>query len=166
MLDRPICTGNARSFEKTNDKEADSLSCALFKIEHVTSIFYVQECVTVNKAFDVSWEMLERQIALTIEENVDGVTDGSGRESEWGNGIGTPSNSLLEKINAALDEKIRPALAGDGGGLNVIGLDGFTLKIHYQGACGSCPSATTGTLMAIQDLLKKDVDERIQVSLA
>ncbi|HIO70018.1 MAG TPA: NifU family protein, partial [Nitrospirales bacterium] len=76
------------------------------------------------------------------------------------------STPLLEKINAVLDEKVRPALAGDGGGLNILGLDGLTLKIHYQGACGSCPSSTAGTMMAIQNVLKKEVDEGIQVVLA
>ena len=58
---------------------------------------------------------------------------------------------------------MRPALAGDGGGLEVLGLDGYTVKIRYQGACGSCPSAISGTLMAIEGLLKRDISEAIEV---
>ena len=85
------------------------------------------------------------------------------RGTESANMATADTNPLLEKINAVLDEKVRPALAGDGGGLNIIGLDGLTLKIHYQGACGSCPSSTTGTMMAIQNMLKKEVDPGIQV---
>ncbi len=50
-------------------------------------------------------------------------------------------NALLKKINQLLDQKVRPALAGDGGGLQVLGIEGFTVKIRYQGACGSCPSS-------------------------
>ncbi|MFZ1519381.1 MAG: NifU family protein, partial [Ignavibacteriaceae bacterium] len=57
----------------------------------------------------------------------------------------------------------RPALAGDGGGLEVLGLDGYTVKIRYQGACGSCPSSISGTLMAIEGLLKRDVNPAINV---
>jgi|ETNmetMinimDraft_8_1059916.scaffolds.fasta_scaffold19325_2 Fe-S cluster biogenesis protein NfuA len=166
MLDSPVCTGSARSFEKINDGIVDPLAHALFEIDHITSIFYVQEFVTVSKAPDVSWDALEQQIISTIEANLDAVIGSREKEPEHANASTTASNPLLEKINAVLDEKVRPALAGDGGGLNVLGLDGLTLKIHYQGACGSCPSATTGTMMAIENVLKKDVDERIQVTLA
>ena len=60
----------------------------------------------------------------------------------------------LDQINALLDEQIRPYLQGDGGDLYVIGLDGNTLSVHYQGACGSCPSSISGTLTGIENLLK------------
>ncbi len=65
-----------------------------------------------------------------------------------------------------LDQKVRPALAGDGGGLQVLGIEGFTVKIRYQGACGSCPSSISGTLMAIEGLLKRDVNPSINVVAA
>ena len=73
---------------------------------------------------------------------------------------------MLKKINQLLDQKVRPALAGDGGGLEVLGIDGFTVKIRYQGACGSCPSSITGTLMAIEGLLRRDVNPSINVIAA
>jgi len=166
MLESPVCTGRTRSFEKTNSETTDPLARALFTIDHVTSIFYVQEFVTVTKAPDIAWDTLERTLISTIEANVDAVSAGNEPEAEPFSPAMAESNPLLEKINAVLDEKVRPALAGDGGGLTILGLDGLTLKIHYQGACGSCPSATTGTMMAIQNVLKKEVDEGIQVILA
>jgi Fe-S cluster biogenesis protein NfuA len=73
---------------------------------------------------------------------------------------------MLAKINSLLDDRVRPALAGDGGGLQVMGLDGKTLFIRYQGACGSCPSSTSGTLMAIQNLLQAEVDEELVVTMS
>ena len=71
--------------------------------------------------------------------------------------------SLNEIENILLDQKVRPALAGDGGGLEVLGLEGYTVKIRYQGACGSCPSSISGTLTAIEGLLKRDVNPAINV---
>ena len=163
VLDGPIGTESTRSFEKIHANHTDPLARALFEIDHVTSIFYMEEFVTVNKIAEASWSTLERQIISTIEANVDSVVGGSDNGPECSDAVAASSNSLLHKINAVLEEKVRPALAGDGGGLNVIGLDGLTLKIHYQGACGSCPSSTAGTMMAIQSLLKKEVDPGIQV---
>ena len=68
------------------------------------------------------------------------------------------NQDLLDRINAVLDERIRPGLAGDGGGLQVLGLVDNTLTVRYQGACGTCPSAIAGTLMAIENMLRMDVD--------
>ena len=61
----------------------------------------------------------------------------------------------LDKINAILDEQVRPYLQGDGGDLYVMGLDGNRLMVHYQGACGSCPSSISGTLAGIENLVKQ-----------
>jgi Fe-S cluster biogenesis protein NfuA len=60
----------------------------------------------------------------------------------------------LDKINELLDEQIRSYLRGDGGDLHVLGLEGNKLTVHYQGACGSCPSSLSGTLVSIENLLK------------
>ncbi|MNY57234.1 NifU-like domain protein [compost metagenome] len=60
----------------------------------------------------------------------------------------------LARINELLDTKVRPALAMDGGGLEVLALEGNILRVHYQGACGTCPSSLSGTLMGIENLLQ------------
>jgi len=69
----------------------------------------------------------------------------------------------LLRINEILDEKVRPYLMGDGGYLEILDLTDHTLKIRYQGACGSCPSSLTGTLMAIEGMLKQEVDPDLDV---
>ena len=57
---------------------------------------------------------------------------------------------MMEAICDLLDARIRPSLQADGGDLHVVGLAGNFLSIHYQGACGSCPSSISGTLAAIE----------------
>jgi Fe-S cluster biogenesis protein NfuA len=37
------------------------------------------------------------------------------------------------------------------------------LKIRYQGACGSCPSSLSGTLMAIENMIQDEIDPQITV---
>ena len=60
----------------------------------------------------------------------------------------------LDEINELLDRQIRPYLQGDGGDLFILGLAGNRLTVHYQGACGTCPSSISGTLQGIQNLLR------------
>jgi Fe-S cluster biogenesis protein NfuA len=57
---------------------------------------------------------------------------------------------------------VRPYLQGDGGDLYVLGLEGNTLQVHYQGACGSCPSSLSGTLAGIENLVRS-IEPDIQV---
>jgi Fe-S cluster biogenesis protein NfuA len=60
----------------------------------------------------------------------------------------------LDKINEILDEQVRPYLQGDGGDLYVLAR-GQRLTVHYQGACGSCPSSLSGTLAGIESLVRQ-----------
>ena len=66
-------------------------------------------------------------------------------------------------VEAVMEKSIRPALANDGGGLEVIEVDGPIVRIRYQGACGGCPSSTGGTLRVIENHLKSQLDPEIKV---
>ena len=79
------------------------------------------------------------------------------------NSINECEPPYCSKIEEIIDENVRPALAGDGGGLEVLAYQDGVLTVHYQGACGSCPSASAGTLYAIQNLLQRMLDPKIQV---
>ena len=77
---------------------------------------------------------------------------------------------LIQKhraVERVLDEKVRPSLLRDGGNLEVVDMkeDGQTteIRIAYSGACKGCPSATVGTLSAIQDVLAAELDPAIRV---
>ena len=62
-----------------------------------------------------------------------------------------------EIIDAFMDENIRPLLAADGGNIMVEDFEDSVLRIRYQGACGSCSKAESGTLVAIQSILRKNL---------
>ena len=64
----------------------------------------------------------------------------------------------LEKIEECLNDNVRAMLAGDGGGLEVLGIrDGKTVLIRYQGACAGCGAASGGTLFYIENQLQQHV---------
>ena len=74
-------------------------------------------------------------------------------------------NENLAKIDEILSNTIRPGMQADGGDLELIEYDETTkvLTIKYQGACGSCPMSTMGTLMAIKQILVEQFDADIDV---
>lgn len=68
-------------------------------------------------------------------------------------------NPEIQKINEILDRTVRPALQADGGDIDIIEVLEDEVKILYQGACGGCPSALTGTLQAIENILQNELDK-------
>ena len=62
-----------------------------------------------------------------------------------------------------LDRSIRVNLAKDGGGVDLKGLEGNEILIHYQGACGNCPSSTSGTLQFIEKQFKQQLHPDLKV---
>jgi Fe-S cluster biogenesis protein NfuA len=160
ILREPITNGASRSFQSAEAAQADSLASALFNVGNVTSVFYMDRFITVNKDDDVSWEDMLKKLAEPIR-SAPSVADVPAPVAKPVYAPG--ENPLLDRINQVLDEKVRPGLAGDGGGLEIIGLNDKRVLISYQGACGSCPSSIGGTLMAIEYMLKEDVDPEIEV---
>jgi Fe-S cluster biogenesis protein NfuA len=140
----------------------------MFAIDGVDTLFFCDRFVTVTMKDDADWRAVHAEATRLLEAaapaEVDPGTASVGAPASLDPSQFTPADrELLERIQALLDDRVRPALAGDGGGLEVVGLDGKTLHIRYQGACGSCPSSVSGTLMAIQNLLQSEVDEDIAV---
>ncbi|MFH0838552.1 MAG: NifU family protein [Patescibacteria group bacterium] len=68
-------------------------------------------------------------------------------------------------INEALSEQVYSALEMDGGGMEIMDIEGTDVLIRYHGACGNCPIAESGTLVFIQSTLQEKIDPRIQVKI-
>jgi Fe-S cluster biogenesis protein NfuA len=157
VLKEPLTTGVARSYDTPVAAADDPLARELFAVPHVTQVYYTDRFLTVVQDGKATWPELERALAVPIRA-ADAVavqrafaTTGS-REPELT--LSPEDAARLAAINALLDERVRPALMMDGGGLEVVGLAGKQLKIHYQGACGTCPSAITGTMAGIEAMLQ------------
>lgn len=73
----------------------------------------------------------------------------------------------IKAIDSLLDEEIRPMLAMDGGNMEIIDIKEnmpyYDLYIRYLGACSGCASGSTGTLYAIESVLRQKIDENLRV---
>jgi Fe-S cluster biogenesis protein NfuA len=167
ILREPVTSGVARQFDSADKAQDDPLAKALFDTGHVVSVFYMDQMVTVEKDDAGDWDDLLPQLAVPIRaaEATTAATGHAADASSLGGSIAAvmSDDPRLVRINEILDEKVRPALMGDGGYLEVLGIKDNTLSIRYQGACGSCPSSLTGTLMAIEGMLKQEVDPELDV---
>src|SRR6185437_825995 len=153
ILREPVTNGVGRQFASTDQAQSDPLAKSLFDIGNVVSVFYMDNMITVEKEDEGDWDELLPALAVPIRaaEAVNGTAAAAAAAAVGGSIAAVASDDpRLLRINEILDEKVRPALMGDGGYLEIMGLSDHTLSIRYQGACGSCPSSLTGTLMAIE----------------
>ena len=164
ILREPVSNGVARQYGSADLAENDPLAKSLFDVGNVVSVFYMDRMITVEKDEEGDWDELLPALAVPIRA-AEAVNSVAAAAAAVGGPIAaiTSDDPRLLKINEILDERIRPALMGDGGYLEVLGLTDHTLSIRYQGACGSCPSSLTGTLMAIEGMLKQEVDPDLEV---
>ena len=169
VLKEPLTWGLARSFDSKEQARDDRLAAALFDIPHVSNVFYVDHWLTVTQDGGADWSDLLKKVAVPIRE-APAAEAQSQAYGAVGGGHPALDDELLDDeqrhklamITDLIDERVRPFLQGDGGDLYVVQLEGNLLKVHYQGACGSCPSSLSGTLAGIESMLKA-IDPEIEL---
>lgn len=172
ILREPLTYGVTRSYENAQQAQGDELAEKLFAIPHVTNVFYIDHWLTVTQDGRAHWPDLLRQLAIPIRdaasaqersaELIDqnaGQVDGVPRAQRE---MTPAEQEKLAVIRQMLDDEVRPYLQGDGGDLHVVGLEDNVLTVHYQGACGSCPSSISGTLAGIESMVRR-IDPDMEV---
>ncbi|MFQ5503560.1 MAG: NifU family protein [Planctomycetota bacterium] len=161
IVDRQFADG--REFKQKSDAGGDGLARKLFEIQGIDTLFFNADYITVSMKDDADWHAVHDSVSGTIlAHEPEGQADG--RTALGGLVSGAADDQeLMGKIQSILEQRVMPALAADGGGMQLLGLDSKVLSIRYQGACGSCPSAMMGTLRAIEDLLRHEVDQELRV---
>jgi Fe-S cluster biogenesis protein NfuA len=169
ILREPVSHGTSHSFKAAEDAANDALAKSLFEVGEVVSVFYMDKMLTVEKTDEAEWDEILPELAVPIRAaNAVASSNGNGTKSAAaavGGSIAAAASDdpKLAQINDLLDERIRPYLAGDGGWLEVLELADNQLSIRYEGACGSCPSSLTGTLLAIENMIREEIDPEISV---
>ncbi len=162
VLDRPVLTEGKATYSNIQEAEHNNLARSLFQIPGVKQVHYFQNVITVTHQFDVESEEIIQQVCAVIQTRMpihnpnQTIVD----EKKIARQNLSPEQQKIEEI---LDRTIRPGLQGDGGDIEVIKFEDNKVYVTYQGACGTCPSSTTGTLMAIEGILKDEFDPNVEV---
>lgn len=157
ILLEPLSWGITHSYENAEQAQGDALARALFDVEHVSNVFYVDKWLTVTQDGEADWPELVRLLAVPIRAAAAAQAQTAVAVAAAHHAyadLSPPDRQRFDAINSLLDEQIRPYLRSDGGDLHLISLEGDLLSVHYQGACGTCPSSISGTLRSIENLVK------------
>ena len=143
---------NKGSFEITQkDQTNNELVKNLLLINGVEGIFLGKDFISINKYDDVSWDEIKHIVISLINDFYS-----SGKECVVENTLIENNKNLKDiekKIVKILDEKIRPAVAKDGGDIKFKEFKDGVVKVQLQGSCSGCPSSTMTLKQGVQNLL-------------
>ena len=150
------------SFEVTKKDETNNeLIKNLFSVGGVESIFLGKDFISVNKQDEVEWEEIKHIIISLINDFYS-----TGKEYVVEKNLNESSENLEEielRIIKILDQKIRPAVARDGGDIKFKEFKDGIVKVKLQGSCSGCPSSTMTLKQGVQNLLCHYIPEVKQV---
>ena len=143
---------NKGSFEITQkDQTNNELVKNLLSINGVEGIFLGKDFISINKYDDTSWDEIKHIVISLINDFYS-----SGKECVVENTLIENNENLKDiekKIVKILDEKIRPAVAKDGGDIKFKEFKDGIVKVQLQGSCSGCPSSTMTLKQGVQNLL-------------
>ena len=143
---------NHGSFEITKkDKTNNELVRNLLSIKGVEGIFLGKDFISINKYNDISWDEIKHIVISLINDFYS-----TGKEYVIEKDLNEDTKDLKEiekKIIQILDQKIRPAVARDGGDIKFREFKDGIVKVQLQGSCSGCPSSTLTLKRGVQNLL-------------
>lgn len=168
VTNHPVKTFGNVTYKTAADCAHNDLAKEIFTAStEITEVYFFDNYITITQNGNADWDPLEESIrAIIIDKLPSHNPDFMVEERKTNRPFKGASGPEIDQINAILNETVRPALQMDGGDIQIIDFQNNTLRVFYQGACGSCPSASMGTMKAIENILRDQFHPDVTVELA
>ena len=154
------------SFEFTaKDQTENRLIKDILSMKEVNMVFLGPDFITVKKTEQILWKEIKPKIISLINEYYlkDNVSILDKNYIKQKSNDKEPTDEVVKKIISILDEKIRPAVARDGGDIKFKSFENGLVTVELQGSCSGCPSSIMTLKQGVQNLLCHYVPEVKQV---
>lgn len=159
--DHTLIARGSASFTDKNSAEGSPLAKKLMAIPGVSSCMIGLNFVSVTKAPEGDWEVLDVKTREALREHIV-----SGEAAVNPLSLEKPAAAPREgeteverKIREVLDRDIRPAVAMDGGDVVFEKFEAGVVYLYMQGSCSGCPSSTATLKMGIETRIRQAVPE-------
>mgnify|MGYP001288219076 CR=1 FL=1 len=145
-----------------------NLANLLFEVQGVTRVFFGLDFISVTKEEKTQWDVLKPSILTSIMEHYASgkpLIEKVDEHNEIAN-ISEADTEVVKQIKELIDERVRPAVAMDGGDIVFCSYSEGVVTLQMRGACAGCPSSTATLKMGIENMLKHYIPEVKEVQAA
>lgn len=159
---RAVLEQGTADFASADQAGRSPLARRLFGVDGVQRVFFGSDFITVTKSDQSEWQVLKPAILGSIMEH---FTSGEAvlSAAPAATGAAGEDDEIVTQIKELLDQRVRPAVAQDGGDIVFHSFEDGIVYLHMQGSCSGCPSSTATLKMGIENLLRHYVPEVIEV---
>ena len=152
VFDKTIVAKGSKEFKKKDGSV--SFVDKLFNTGKIELIFLDKNFISIRKSQDISWKDLTQKVINLLKENIQ--KDFSPLIFEEENNF---TDDVSIRIEEVLNEKIRPAVAMDGGDIRLKSFKNGVAEVMLKGACAGCPSSTITLKHGVERMIKHYVPE-------
>ncbi len=161
---REVTATGVVDFTDAAAAEASPLAQRVFAVDGVSGVYLGRDFITVTKEAELEWQLLKPAVLGAImehfmsgEPNV--LTDALPSEASSDD----DDDEVVRTIKELIDQRVRPAVAQDGGDITFHGFERGVVYLHMRGACSGCPSSIVTLKNGIENLLRYYVPEVVEV---
>ena len=160
ISEKTISAIGTEEFQKSKINEvSNTFIKELLGFNGVELILLSKNFLSVKKTKDVTWNELKPMVISHLNHYFENNKEPILKKEIKGEKKEHESDETIQKIKDVLDNKIRPAVARDGGDIKFKSFEKGVVKVELQGSCSGCPSSLMTLKQGVQNLLKHYVKE-------
>ena len=162
-----VTGGAPLDFPQPEGAERSPLAMRLFAEDGVAAVFLGADFVTVTKRPEKTWAVLKPTVVGAIMEHfltgravlTEAAPEPCGHGCGCGGGGNAGDDDVTRQIKELLDQRVRPAVAQDGGDITFDRFENGVVYLHLRGSCSGCPSSVMTLKSGIENLLRHFIPE-------
>jgi Fe-S cluster biogenesis protein NfuA len=154
---RIVMPHGTADFRNEGAASRSPLAQALFKVGGVDGVFLGSDFVTVTKSPETDWFGLKPMVLAAIMDHyTSGLPVIEAVEAVASN---TDDDEIVIQIKEILEQRVRPAVAQDGGDIIFHDFEDGIVYLEMHGSCSGCPSSTATLKAGIENMLRYYIPE-------
>ena len=153
------------AFGKGADTQTSPLAGMLLEIDGIEDVFFAKDFLTLTKAHDTDWLHVQPLVIPILVEHFSKELPTLVAKKDQADDLFDLdlSNPIVQQIYTIINDRVRPAVAQDGGDISLVKFEDGIVYLKLQGACSGCPSSSATLKSGIENMLRYYVPEVLEV---
>lgn len=154
VFDFDIVDFGSKEIKSLNEAKGIQFAERIWKTGFSELIYIDKNFITVKKLQNINWDNIKQDILniLSEEINLNFKKLSFKKENNF-------QDEISQRIEEVLKEKIRPAVAMDGGDIQLKSYKNGIAEVMLKGSCAGCPSSVVTLKQGVERMIKHYVPE-------